>query len=282
MNFNSSPSYKYFNAKNNIDIPAPDSQQDIIKIEIKTSSSNNEKSNEKQQTTNLNNLQFLSVNNNNDNIYCRNYLNSNNKNYNSNPQIAALSSDFKALNNKNINSTGYSPNENGGKRGFYPNSARNNTGDLTNKKCMENIFKSENLISNDNLNSHNMEKPGDSRLSKLTSLTNEKKKISLRPRIINGIEFKFSPNIKQETYKSVQNVLDTNTSYYFPFSKKRCKQSELEKQSYHFQNKVEMELKRAKKREVKQIKIKSKNDLSNYLMRDYFFGEKGDTVASSK
>lgn len=103
-----------------------------------------------------------------------------------------------------------------------------------------------------------------------------------RPKTVNGISnFKFNARINQETYKSIQDVLVTPTSY-LPFSRKRDKLLELEKQSYLFQDKVEKELKIAKRREAKKIKIKTKNELSNYLMRDYFIGEKSNPVEGSK
>jgi len=76
-------------------------------------------------------------------------------------------------------------------------------------------------------------------------------------------------------------VLETPTTF-IPFSRKRDKLLELEKQSYSLQDKVEKELKIAERREAKKIKIKSKNELSNYLMRDYFIGEKSNHVEGSK
>jgi len=101
-----------------------------------------------------------------------------------------------------------------------------------------------------------------------------------RPKTVNAIDLKYNARIKQDVYKSIQDVMIVPTSY-LPFSRKRDKVYELEKKSFQFQDIVEKELKEAKKRAAKKIKIKSKNELSNYMIRDYFIGEKGDTVKSS-
>lgn len=106
------------------------------------------------------------------------------------------------------------------------------------------------------------------------------KLILKRPRTVNS-NFKFSDRIDQDLKRSIQDILDMPMCY-FPFSKKRDKISQIEKQSYIFQDRVQKELKDVKKSIVKKVNIKSKNKLSNYLMRDYFIGEKCDPVNSSK
>ncbi len=116
--------------------------------------------------------------------------------------------------------------------------------------------------------------------NKLASASYFKKSLN-RPKTVNGISnFNFNARINQETYNSIQEVLVTPRSY-LPFSRKRDKLLDLEKQSHMFQDKVEKALKIAKSG-AKKITVKSKNELSNYLMRHYFIGEKSNQVEGSK
>jgi len=268
-----SPSNKHLNNKDDLNSVLGQTQ-DAIFINNNTDGHTIENSNigEKLQK-NLNNLEHIPINN-NKNIHRLNL----NENSNSFSQIT-----FNNNKSTNLNSLYYSPNARIIKRNFSTNINEINLGELQKFGNMHNFFRSENLLNNENLKfnpDNNLEK-NDSRLCKLNPISNSKK-ILYRPRTVNGIELNFfNSNINQETYKSVLEVLEMPTTY-LPFSKKRSKNSELEKQSYLFKNIVDEGLKDFKKRDARKIKIKSKNELSNYLMRDYFIGEIGDSITSSK
>lgn len=107
--------------------------------------------------------------------------------------------------------------------------------------------------------------------------------IKSRPKSFNGVtNFKIDIKHNQEPYKSVLELVEMTTKNFLPFSKKRDKSTEIQKLSIKIHDKVEKELKEAKKREDKAIKIKSKAELSEYLLRDYFIGEKSNPIYSSK
>ena len=94
-------------------------------------------------------------------------------------------------------------------------------------------------------------------------------------------ELNYNSSLNQEIYKCIQDVLIKPNSFQ-PFSRKRDKSYEIEKQSYIFKDKVDAEMKLAKKMKIKKIKIKTNNNLFSYLIRDYFVGDKADSVYSSK
>ncbi len=101
------------------------------------------------------------------------------------------------------------------------------------------------------------------------------------PKNLNSNNLKRFSKINTQKLNSIKDILDMPTTY-FPFSKKRDKFSELEKQSYKFHDYVQRELKAAKKIKERDITINSKNDLYRYLIRDFFVGKEKNNLEGSK